>query len=204
MSYAVCNLFDTRFFYCTTLCGIFSGGNAYIMDLWKENSDPFVQAVCLFFFIGCVLCVQVAKQFMSSRELSTTYENSTFVANITQHESMSPTSTNTTNPIQFSKWCWKCVFYSWGFLHSWYHCADNKLASLWLQVESSVARHRKGVPVSIFAKVSVWRTQQMLYFYCSFVLVSIFISWICKWWDISCFWNFFHCSLSGVDYKRCQ
>ncbi len=43
------------------------GVNSFIMDLWGDKSDPFIQALCLFFGVGAVLCVQVAKQFLACR-----------------------------------------------------------------------------------------------------------------------------------------
>ncbi len=67
------------------------------MDLWKENSDPFVQAVCLFFFVGNILCVQVSKQFLADR-VPPTSRDSLFETNHTNVSAFeSPDTTNTTD-----------------------------------------------------------------------------------------------------------
>ena len=44
-----------------------SGSIVFLMDLWGNKSDPFVQARTLFLFVGNMLCVQVAKQFLADR-----------------------------------------------------------------------------------------------------------------------------------------
>lgn len=44
-----------------------SGSSAFTIDLWGNQSDPFLQATLFFASIGCVLCVQVSKQFLAER-----------------------------------------------------------------------------------------------------------------------------------------
>ncbi len=45
-----------------------SGGNVFTIDLWQEDSDPFLMAIQFFVSVGYVFCVQVAKLFLTEIE----------------------------------------------------------------------------------------------------------------------------------------
>lgn len=73
----------------------FSGGNVFLTDLWGNQSDPFVQARSLFFLLGCVMCVQVAKQFLAERGVP----SGTGKTNLTNYQEELSNSTNTTDMV---------------------------------------------------------------------------------------------------------
>ncbi len=51
-----------------------SGGNAFTVDLWGKDSDPFLHAAQFFATVGCAVCVQVAKLFLAERESQLEYD----------------------------------------------------------------------------------------------------------------------------------
>ncbi len=66
---------------CYELSCFVSGCNAFIIDLWRKESDPLLQAMQVFYTVGCVLSIQVAKLFLAEREPP--LENDFLEANIT-------------------------------------------------------------------------------------------------------------------------